>query len=863
MSKITLDNLSDNLKEYLNGLGLTEEQVLELINQNGLNEEELKQMLESTMSINSLITNNKTIVGAINELFQDVDNGKNLIATSIGNPLVDGNSSFKAMSEAILGLRRNSENEVDAKKVLYDMMIEDGYTEATDEMTVDELIELLDDSQIELGDIKQIACGGNQHVMIIKKDGSLWACGSNNKGQLGLGTTTSHYKSFTQVTTNINNDVKQVICGGEHTFIIKTDGTVWACGNNSYGQLGLSGDKTTFTQVTTNVRNVKQIVCGYYHTMMLKNDGSLWACGYNLYGELGLNSATNTYSSFTQVTANVDNDVKEVGCGLFYSYIVKNDGTLYSCGYNNVGQLGMGYTDTNANRSFVRVTNEVDKVFCAIRHIMIIKTDGSVWACGENMYGKLGLGGTTNRTTFTQVNTNINNDVKQVACVGDHTFIIKNDNSLWACGFNGSGQLGIGSETSSVTTFTQVTTNINNDVEQIACGLDHTVLLKNDGSIWACGDNTSGQLGFGDSDDRNVFTKLYTIGSSVEITDYELNRLKLYYYLLDNEIEVTEDMDIGTMLNMLVNGIINNMINQYINNLKIVLSDEGVDVTEEDDMDSLITKVDEEFDRKNANSGLDIISATELPATGKENQICVITDNINATYIATIDATIESNGSNILYLEKTGTNIPITMNNITYNYPIKYVLSNSICLDSYYWRNGSWNVLSKTFYPVIIDGVQPADAIFELPASESYYGYEAYGSYFMSEDDVNFYRITAYKYNYTTSVVSSKTIDFSLYKKVEIIFKNSRYLAGYSDIHIMSTDSVEPGTVTLSLESDDPWDSGYIIECATYRVGKVGIHTAVFDITNWTGEHLFALLKDGCELCDVDYIDIYSIKFFK
>lgn len=70
MSKITLDNLSDNLKAYLEGSGLTEEQVLNLINENGLNEEELKAMLKDTMSINELNTNSKTVIGAINELFK-------------------------------------------------------------------------------------------------------------------------------------------------------------------------------------------------------------------------------------------------------------------------------------------------------------------------------------------------------------------------------------------------------------------------------------------------------------------------------------------------------------------------------------------------------------------------------------------------------------------------------------------------------------------------------------------------------------------------------------------------------------------------------------------------------------------------
>ena len=103
MSKITLDNLSDNLKAYLEGLGLSEEQVLNLINENGLNEEELKAMLKDTMSINELSTNSKTVIGAINELFQSANNGKQLIANAIGEP-VSKDDTFSAMSSDINGL---------------------------------------------------------------------------------------------------------------------------------------------------------------------------------------------------------------------------------------------------------------------------------------------------------------------------------------------------------------------------------------------------------------------------------------------------------------------------------------------------------------------------------------------------------------------------------------------------------------------------------------------------------------------------------------------------------------------------------------------------------------------------------------
>ena len=140
--------------------------------------------------------------------------------------------------------------------------------------------------------INQIACGG-YHTFIIKNDGSVWCCGYGGNGGLGLNSTTAQ-KTFVQVTTNISNDVKQIACGHYHTVIIKNDGSVWSCGDNDHGQLGLGNTtpQKTFTQVTTNINNdAKQVVCGHYHTYIIKKDG-VWVCGYNSDGQLGLGSNT-------------------------------------------------------------------------------------------------------------------------------------------------------------------------------------------------------------------------------------------------------------------------------------------------------------------------------------------------------------------------------------------------------------------------------------------------------------------------------------------------------------------------------------------------------------------------------------------
>ena len=538
---------------------------------------------------------NKELESANKELENDINNGKELIIDAIGDPSINADSTFDAISDAILDSKRNNEYVAGAKDALYNMMIEDGYDSANNKMTVDELIDLLDRSSISTGDIKQIACG-YYHTFIIKKDDSLWSCGRNNNGQLGLNDT-SERNTFTQVTTNINNDVKQVDCGQNCTFILKNDGSVWACGKNEYGQLGL-GDTTqrnTFTQVTTNISDIKQIACGLVHTFILKNDGSIWSCGYNYDGQLGLGSTTDQ-STFTQATTNINNDIKQIACGRNCTYILKNDGSVWSCGNNSYGQLGLGGDkDYFAHKTFTQIATDVKQVSCGqYGHVFILKNDGSIWGCGKNDARQLGLGDNTHRTSFTQVTENINNDVKQISCGHNHTIIIKNDGSLWGCGYNNDGELGLG-DYDNRSTFTQATTNINNDVNDIVCDYSHTFIIKNDGSVWVTGNNEYGQLGLGDYEYRCIFTNA---NFSTESPEDDIDRLALYNYLLSNDIEVTKDMDIRFMLYLLVDNNANNIILERKNNLKSILINEGVSVADEDDMASLIAKLNEYLNSK-------------------------------------------------------------------------------------------------------------------------------------------------------------------------------------------------------------------------------------------------------------------------
>ena len=472
-------------------------------------------------NINELATDSRTdLVSAINDILYFNNETKECIKeVLINNGIEIGEGESW---ESIIGKlneefaeKTNDLNEYEnSKDRLYDLMLEGGYKVNSD-MNLDDMLGLLELSGIYVNEIKQISCSSG-HTLLLKNNGEVWACGAGTNGVLGLGDVASR-TLFTKVTTNINNDVKQVACGRYHSIILKKDGSLWTCGQNSFGQLGLgtkdSNAHTTFQQVTTNINNdVKKIACGYgTHTVILKNDGSVWVCGDNQYGQLGLGVANTTViTTFTKVTTNINNDVKDVYCGFNYTFILKNDGSIWSCGGNAYGQLGLGNTTTKT--TFTKVTtnvnNDVKQIACGDYHTIILKNDGSVWGTGVNSSGMLGLGNTSTINKFTKATTNVNNDVKYVACSGYSTHIIKNDGSLWCCGYSVNGELGIGSVSGNKNTFTQVTTNINNDVKEIYCGIFFNLIIKEDGSIWGCGLNTSGMLGLGTTTSINTYAQV-------------------------------------------------------------------------------------------------------------------------------------------------------------------------------------------------------------------------------------------------------------------------------------------------------------------------------------------------------------------
>jgi alpha-tubulin suppressor-like RCC1 family protein len=340
---------------------------------------------------------------------------------------------------------------------------------------------------------KSTAAGGN-HSLILKTDGTLWACGDNTYGQLGDGTTTSH-SAPVQVKSIAN--VQSVAAGYDYSLILKNDGTIWACGNNVYGQLGdgTTNSRSTPVQILT-VSNFQGISAGDGHSLFLKTDGTVLSCGYNSNGQLGDGT---TINRSTPILVTGINSVKSVTAGGAHSLILRIDGTVWACGNNNSGQLGDSTTTDRLMLVQITSINNVQQLFAGGNHSIALKTDGTVWTWGLNSSGQLG-NGTTNSDSIPLTIPGISG-IQNISAGGSHSLILKNDGTLWAFGDNSSSQLGDGTK---INRYVPIQIASISNVQSVSAGMYQSLILKVDRSLWACGSNFSGQLGDGTTTERST-----------------------------------------------------------------------------------------------------------------------------------------------------------------------------------------------------------------------------------------------------------------------------------------------------------------------------------------------------------------------
>ncbi|MFM6930486.1 MAG: RCC1 domain-containing protein [Bdellovibrio sp.] len=308
------------------------------------------------------------------------------------------------------------------------------------------------------------------NTMAIKTNGTLWVCGVNGDGQLGLG-----HKNAVSTLTQAPGSWTQMSVGENFSVGCRSDGTWWSCGSNKYGQLGdgTTVDKSSPVQLPGSWQKV---IAATYRTYGLKADGTLYAWGFNDNGVLGVTTNGSRVGGVGQcisVPTQIPGSWSQVAPALYHTLALDSSGAFHTWG--NGSRLGPGTPLITNNLLFKPGLGTQTKIGTtswaqlakggSALHAFGIKADGTAWGWGANQHYQLGVSGNNFESSPVQVMT----DVQQVAIGRNFSMFLKTDGTLFGVGQNDFGQVTVNSSTP---------TQIAGSWLQVACGARHTLGIK-------------------------------------------------------------------------------------------------------------------------------------------------------------------------------------------------------------------------------------------------------------------------------------------------------------------------------------------------------------------------------------------------
>ena len=309
----------------------------------------------------------------------------------------------------------------------------------------------------------------------------------------------------------LSADVVSIWGGARGTVILKSDGTVWTWGANADGKLGI-GDTTTLRILVpvevhgmgniSYLNSIKAIMGGEEHNVALNADGTVWSWGWNAIGQLG-NGTTNDAATPVQTGLTAIpplTSVTRLGGRPYFTLAVKADGTVWGWGMNRYGQMGNGTSGMVPVTIPVQVNNSGPggiinnpiEVTCGYTYGAALALNGTVWTWGTGSFGQLGAG--PRITSYMPVQVTGLSNVTAISSGWAHMLALKSDGTVWSWGLNAHGEVGDGTAMNR-SNAVQVL-NVSNIVA-VSGGDDHSSALAADGTVWKWGQNDVGELGNG------------------------------------------------------------------------------------------------------------------------------------------------------------------------------------------------------------------------------------------------------------------------------------------------------------------------------------------------------------------------------
>ncbi|XP_068652203.1 ultraviolet-B receptor UVR8-like [Aristolochia californica] len=351
-----------------------------------------------------------------------------------------------------------------------------------------------------------ISAGASHSVALLSGD-VVCSWGRGEDGQLGHGDAEDRLVP-TKLSALDGHDIISITCGADHTTAYsESQRQVYSWGWGDFGRLGHGNSSDLFTpqpiKVLQGIR-IKQIACGDSHCLAVTMEGEVQSWGRNQNGQLGLGTVEDSLLP-QKIQAFKGIPIKMIAAGAEHTEAVTEDGDLYGWGWGRYGNLGLG---DRTDRLVPEKVSAVDGqkmvlVACGWRHTVCISSTGSLYTFGWNKYGQLGHGHFEDLLVPLQLEALRNYPISQISGGWRHSMAVTYEGKLYGWGWNKFGQVGVGDNIDHCSPM-EVKFPAEQKVVQIVCGWRHTLALTERQDLFSWGRGTSGQLGHGESIDRNT-----------------------------------------------------------------------------------------------------------------------------------------------------------------------------------------------------------------------------------------------------------------------------------------------------------------------------------------------------------------------